>query len=242
MFMHVDHPSAELNDAADQIAHQIAQERRHHRDILNELIDIGAAMARMIAQQAADEAEAAKSEKPPAPTCGENLTVSYERTARAVRRTIMLYEKLLEPPKSAASPVRNRIAARKKILRDVEDIIQRKAQGEHAEALRAELLDRLDSPDLDDEIATREIPEIVTDITRDLGIAHMPGTHPWKRRVPRDIALLNARAQQIPGTAPSENLAALLAAAPPIPASPPPIDRRNNRPSVLDRLGPIPDS
>ncbi len=70
----------------------------------------------------------------------------------------------------------------------------------------------------------------------------MPGSHPWKRRIPHDITILNARAQHIPGTALSENLAALHASAAAIPAGTPPIDRRKNLHASLDRLGPIPDS
>jgi hypothetical protein len=72
-------------------------------------------------------------------------------------------------------------------------------------------------PDLEDEIANRSIAEIVTDICRDLGIAALPGTHPWKRRIPHDIAILNARAAQLYNQAPSAELAVLLAAAPPPP-------------------------
>jgi hypothetical protein len=207
--MDAETPAAALNTTPDQPDPSlgIEHDRKHHRDILNELIDIGAAMARMVARQASRHDDSVA--EPPT----ENLTVAYERCARAVRRSIMLYEKLVEPPK----PARHRVVARRRIIRDVEDAIERNAPADEQENLHAELLERLDSPDLDNEIATRTAPEIVTDICRDLGIAHLPAIHPWKRRIPHDIAVLNARAEQPPAAAPSEKLAALLASAPPRP-------------------------
>ncbi len=88
----------------------------------------------------------------------------------------------------------DRTAARKRIIRDVEDTIQRKTKDDEAERLHAELLERLDAPDLDDDIDHRPVAEIIEDICRDLGIANYPGAHPWKRRTPADIAILADRA------------------------------------------------
>jgi len=52
----------------------------------------------------------------------------------------------------------------------------------------------MDAPDLDRDIANRPIDDIIKDILRDLGLAALPGTRPWKRRTPADIEQLNARA------------------------------------------------
>jgi hypothetical protein len=52
----------------------------------------------------------------------------------------------------------------------------------------------MDAPDLDRDIESRPIDDIIKDILRDLGLAALPGTRPWKRRTPADIAELNARA------------------------------------------------
>jgi hypothetical protein len=128
----------------------------------------------------------------------------------------MLHEKLGQPTKNAA----RRTAARKRIIRGVEDAIACRAPAGEQEALHAEFLERLDRPDLEEDIAVRSTAEIVADITRDLGIAGLHGTHPWKRRIPHDIAILNARAEMRPGAAPSEKLLALLASAPPRPTAP----------------------
>ena len=65
------------------------------------------------------------------------------------------------------------------------------------DALQAEFHERLDSPDLLDEIDTRPVPEIIADILRDLDLAAPPGMpRPWRRRTPADLTHLLARAAQ----------------------------------------------
>ncbi len=100
--------------------------------------------------------------------------------AQSVRRTIMLREKLAKPRKTSA----NRTAARKRIIRDVEDAIECKAEPDDQETLRAEFFERLDSPDLEDDIADRPIAEIITDICRDhgLGVAAPPPSSSRRNR------------------------------------------------------------
>ena len=114
-------------------------------------------------------------------------------------------------PSHTAAP--DRTAARKRILRAVEDTLGRQDYDDSyrncdpTEALHAELLDRMDAPDLDRDIESRPIDDIIKDILRDLGLAALPGTRPWKRRTPADIALLNARAaapSRPAGTTPHE--------------------------------------
>jgi hypothetical protein len=184
---------------------------QYFRRVLRHMVELGDELSDMVVQ----EARSATAGAAPLPGSAPAHTASaaYDRVTTAVRRSIMLYEKITTPKK----PVTSRVAARKRIIREVEDAIQRKAFGDHADSLHAELLERLDRPDLDDEIANRPLAEIVTDMCRDLGIAGLPGEHPWKRRMPHDIAILNARAAQLAGASVSAELAALLAAAPPAP-------------------------
>ena len=85
-----------------------------------------------------------------------------------------------------------RTAARRQILREVEDAIHRHAGAAEADALREELLDRLDSPELEDEVGDRPVAAIIAEICRDLGLAAPPGADPWKRRGPADVAVLCA--------------------------------------------------
>jgi hypothetical protein len=190
---------------------------------------------------------------PPVPPAGpqSDLLGAYERVTRSVRRSIMLYQKLFRP--TIKPSARQRIAARRKIIRDVEDAIHCKAPDHEQEILHAELLERLDRPELDNDIADRATADIVTDLCRDLGLAGLHGSHPWKRRIPHDIAILNARAAQLPGAGPSEKLRALLASAPPRPPPPPPArtatitDRELSKLSdeeietLLEQLRPYPD-
>jgi len=128
------------------------------------------------------------------------LATAYDRISRAVRRCIALARSLNDPAYPPKHPAPDRTAARKHILRAVEDTLQRQDYDDSyrdcdpTEVLHAELLDRMDAPDLDSDIANRPIDDIIKDILRDLGLAALPGTRPWKRRTPADIEQLNARA------------------------------------------------
>ncbi len=175
-------------------------------------------------QQSAPQATAAQpapaQAKAPAPAASlQDLAAAFDSTARTVRRCIMLTQSLDAPRKPARTPAPNhtaapdRTAARKRILRAVEDTLGRQDYDDSyrvcdpTEALHAELLDRMDAPDLDRDIESRPIDDIIKDILRDLGLAALPGTRPWKRRTPADIAELCARAaapSRPAGTTPRE--------------------------------------
>jgi hypothetical protein len=218
--------------AADQLCpDDVGSDTQYFCHILRDMVAIGAELNHLVLQEAKAHGEAASAGPGPSPV--QQATVAYECVTRAMRRNMMLHEKLLQTRQKPSSS--QRTAARKKIIRDVEDIIQCKAPAEEQETLHAELLERLDRPELDDEIADRPVGDIVTDISRDLGLAGLHGSHLWKRRIPHDIAILNARAEQFSGAAPSEKLRALLAAAPP-----PPPPRRITPILPLD-LSKIPD-
>jgi hypothetical protein len=189
---------------------------RHFVEVGDELVAMVHQEARLIAKAQADIAEGVLDpQTAPSPARQSDLLGAYERITRSVRRSIMLYQKLFAAKKLPSA--QHRIAARKKIIRDVEDAIQANAEPGEEEKLHAELLERLDRCELDHEIANRPITEIVTDITRDLGISGLHGAHPGKRRTPHDIAILNARAEKCAGQALSAQLEALIATAPPSP-------------------------
>ena len=181
MFMSTPPPSpVPAPDPAD--ARQVAQ-RDRFLVLLNELVDIDMDLARGIKIQAQTT--------PPG-----DLAIPLERLNRSVRRTMALADKYIEPlkPKSDRKPA-EREATRKKIIRDVQDVIQRSDETDKEKrSLRAELLERIDAPDMADEIDHRPAKAIITDLIRDFGLAHLPGTHPWARRTPADIAILNAQA------------------------------------------------
>ncbi len=160
-------------------------------------------------QQRPPQATAAQPALAPAPAPAaslQDLAAAFDDISRTVRRCIMLAQNLDAPRKPARTPAPShtpapdRTAARTRILRAVEDTLGRQDYDDSyrvcdpTEALHAELLDRTDAPDLDRDIESRPIDDIIKDILRDLGLAALPGTRPWKRRTPADIAELNARA------------------------------------------------
>ena len=193
---------------------QQAADAQQHRQALRDLIGMGTDFARLLhgrataqaTQDAHDAPPSQPTNTPPAPTPSPPpadalipLAAAFDRIARAVRRCILLARSLDAPAPSACDPARHRAAARRRIIREVEDAIHRTNEGDPADALHAELHERMDTPDLDDDLSTRPIAEIVTELRRDLGLATLPGDHAWHRRTPDDIAHLNARAAAQPG-------------------------------------------
>jgi hypothetical protein len=151
-------------------------ETAHHRAVLNDFVDLGHELAQLAVADA-------RAKLIPVATA----STAFDLATRSARRSILLIHEILKPAKI-------RIAARKQIIREVEDSIQRSADGRAAKSLHGEMLDRLDTLDLDDELGARPVDEIIADIIRDLGLAAGPGHQPWKRRTPADIAALHTRA------------------------------------------------
>ena len=116
--------------------------------------------------------------------------MAYERITRSMRRSVMLVQRLRAPAVDVAE--RQRVVARKRIVREVEDAIDREVDGSEAEALQAELLERMDGPDVDDDIGERPVADIIRDIRWDLGLDAVPGMPAPKRRTPADVDALRA--------------------------------------------------
>ena len=192
---------AELPDAADQAAEDAA----YYRRVLHDLIEIGADMARIVQQQAKAGADAASAGAGGAADAGADVTVAFDRIARAMRRTIALARVVAEPVAARGGDgerARQRVAARKRIIRKVEDAIDRKAEDAEDEArLHGALVERLDAADLDDDIGDQPVDAIIKDICRDLGLDDSELRLPWKRRSAADIATLHARAAAPAGAA-----------------------------------------
>ena len=168
----------------ERLAQQRAADALRHRGVLNEMIDHGAALTRLLVRQAEAQVEADEAVAVPV----ADVAVAYERISRAMRRSVMLVQRLGEAPAEVAD---TRVSARRKIIRVVEDLIQREASGDAADALRAELAERLEGAELEDELGDRPVAEIITDICRDLGLGRpAPGIRPFARRRPEDVAAL----------------------------------------------------
>jgi hypothetical protein len=191
--MSMPYSPANQNETAAQEA-----DREACRAAVRELMDMGMDLARLVHAQARTQLDSAPAATEGGPVL--DVTVAFDRIARAVRRTAMLLQRLHEAAASVSD--HQRAAARRRIIRDVEDRIQRNVGKTEADRLYAELAERMDSPDLEDEILDRPVADIITDIARDFGIEASPGTHPWRRRTPADITELHDRAAMPPAGAP----------------------------------------
>jgi hypothetical protein len=174
MTLHAEVPNPP--DGAHPTPEDLAGTSRH-RARLDELIELGTDFARDIRAQARTQPDAIP-----------ELATAFDRVARAVRRSIALCQHLDDPPRQAAV---KRTLARKKIIRRVEDDIGGMAVSpEHAESLREALRERMDEPDLDDDIANRPVGEVLDEIIRDLGMADDCGMNLWLPRGPAELAAL----------------------------------------------------
>jgi hypothetical protein len=158
---------------------------QHHQEVLEDLLAVG---MRFI-HRADVQAERAPETLP-------EMAVVYDRVARSVRRTIALQHHL----ERANNQPERRAAARRRIIRAVEDAIDHRARsGAEAETLVAELHEHLDRPELEHEIDDRPVEDIIADICHDLGLGNIDGLYAYKRRTPADLAQLAALAAARPG-------------------------------------------
>jgi hypothetical protein len=172
------------------------QDALHFRDILVEFIDLGAVLIRGIVQQAqAHNAPPAPDAAPPS-LSPQDCNAAYASVTRSVRRSMLLAQKLTDPNAARAAEMSagRRTAARKQIIRAVEDAIHQDALAAEAGDLQAELLERIETPEFDEELDQRPAPDIINDMRADFGILGPHSQDVWKRRTPEDIAILNERA------------------------------------------------
>jgi hypothetical protein len=151
------HPTTAEPDAA---ADQRAEDAQYYRRALHEMIDVGVAMIREVHQQALPQNGAALlglDDTGAAPAM--DRFSAYERLSRSVRRSIMLARLVCEPVvvRDTRAVVQDRVEARRHIIRKVEDTIARMESEAEGGALHAELLERMDGPDMDEAIDNRPV-------------------------------------------------------------------------------------
>ena len=161
---------------------QAANHTQYYQDVLHELINLGTRLAQ-------------KLEADPDPK--SDPIIAYERIAKTIRRTIALARDLEKPVRARRSF--DRTAARKKIIRGVENEIGLDIKGPESESFREELLDRLDAPEFEHDLETLTADQIIKQICFDIGLPGISGAKPWKRRPPEQIRLIHARAAAPPG-------------------------------------------
>ena len=101
----------------------------------------------------------------------EALARALDRVSRSVRRCIGLQLRIAAGWPRTASDSRAAMVKRQ-VARGVGEAIRHAADGEAAERLFDELAERLQEPELDDEIGALPVDEIVRRICRDLGLAN----------------------------------------------------------------------
>lgn len=106
------------------------------------------------------------------------VAASFTTVARAIRRTVLLAERIDQGWARRGIADDRQAMARRQIERGVMDAIGREANGSRAEHLADALAERLDRPEMLDEIALRPAAEIIEAVCRELrvGLARMaPG-------------------------------------------------------------------
>ena len=173
-----------------------------YTQILDDLIDMGTALARRVH-------ETAMAETTPATTVAE-ATTAFDRIARSVRRTIALARHIAAHPAptaqaaaQAGQQARTRTQARAQIIRRVENAILTHGRVEgtkaqDADSLRAELIERLDDPALEFDLQSRPIDDIIAEISQDLGVARQGRSYIYQRRTPADVQALHTKAAAAP--------------------------------------------
>ena len=238
----------------------------HRRAVLRALLDLGATLAHQVHGQAMaqaalrPEANSSEAQRDAAAARTATLVAAFDRAARAVRRTVLLAQHLDDAPRAhaartharaqaqaeaQAAHMEARTHARTRILRGVEDALDRAAHARRptpdATALRRELLERLDAPDLhaglDADLARRPLADVIAEICRDLGLAApVPFSCPPRRRTPADLAALHAQATAPPGTLRPAAPAPTPTLTPALPPGPPPGIPPDLPPAIRDAL------
>jgi hypothetical protein len=151
--------------------------------MLEELAGIGLDIARSLQVIAEAQAAQAVAEPGEAPI-GIDPGLSFSRVSRAVRLTLALKAQLMEGAPERDRQEREAVQERKiaaarkhhrkiEVGRAVEMVIAddaERGEGGNPEQLRADLRERLDEADIDDDLGKLEISEIVERICRDLRI------------------------------------------------------------------------
>ncbi len=162
----------EDDPTGEALVAQRAEDLQFYRRALNTLIEIGVNLAFTVQQlethrKADISLSGSNSPEPPAV-----FSLAYERISRGVRRTVHLAERIGQPPKPA-QPAKDLTHRRKRIIRAVEDTIERTTEKPNAERLNAEVRERLDTEDFDDD-DSRPIDDVIAEIRSDLGLPEVP--------------------------------------------------------------------
>ncbi len=169
------------------------------RDALAELVQIGLSVARMVGRAAEAETTAAEAvaqlsvsdDIPPIATSlaeaieqdrayaaaaearqtvvarANIIAATFAKVSRSIRLTVAMAERLDRGWARRSAADDREAMARRQVARRVTEVIGHQADGERAERLTEALTERLD---VADELSSRPIEEVITEICRDLGL------------------------------------------------------------------------
>ena len=185
-----------------------AEDDLFYRDTLQELVQVGATLARLLQTQAIADAQATVQGKAPSTPLADHAA-TFDRIARAVRRTVTLARSLREPPSPARAPAHPSAAVRTPALHEAgKDAAGHPSatpagtpgRDDDAEAPSAGLRDRpeaperdrpdRDAPDCDEDVTGRPPAAVIAEIRRDLGLDTPPSAKPFTHGTPADAELL----------------------------------------------------
>lgn len=100
----------------------------------------------------------------------EAVAAAYNQVARAVRRTALLAERFERGWATRPVADDSHAMAKRQILRGVAEAIETTEPRERADRLSEALAERMDSPEMAEEIGNRPAEEIIAAVCRDLGV------------------------------------------------------------------------
>ena len=100
----------------------------------------------------------------------EVVTRAFVQVSRAIRRTVLLAERLDRGWARRSAADDRHAMAKRQIARGVADAIAGAADGARAEAVTESLAERLEAMDTLDDIGSRPAEELIGEICRDLGV------------------------------------------------------------------------
>ena len=204
-----------------------AERTAHNQRVLDLFVAQAADLATHIHKYAITPPNNAEGTAPVSPTplqltlYNNDPTLAFDRMARIGRRCIVL-SRYLATPIGTRAPEIDRTTARAQLIRGVEDAIAQNVsraaamgipktatkatdgpgapgrETSFAAELREELDMRLDDPDFEFDLQNRSIEDLITEISRDLGVPIRGRIATWQRRTPADVASLRARAAAPP--------------------------------------------
>jgi hypothetical protein len=201
--------STETETATDQRT----QDHEYCRRVLLGLIGMGNDVATLVHRQILSTAEATEPVSDPgpdnsaqkpgataAPAANEKAIALFDLAARTVRRTVLLLHKLNQPAQQRNAAANDHPTnPHNRVIRAIQDNFPLPLEGDGAEYLQADYLDRLDQPDITENIAA--LPDdILQEIIRDFTVAHVAAAHLANRRASTAASAANATPTEPPAT------------------------------------------